>query len=202
MLDKYVVPVLKPPLRSIARKLHSHGMTADRLTLLGFLSGLLAVLAIASGWYLTGLVFLLANRLADGLDGELARLTEPTDAGAYLDITLDFWWYAMVPLGFAFANPEVNAIPAIVLVTSFVGTGTSFLAYSRYAAIRGVEHPDFGFKGFYYLDGLAEGTETVLVFVAMCLWPGSFRWLAGFFAAVCVVTAINRIYVCYRALQE
>ncbi len=59
-----------------------------------------------------GLFFIAASRLADGLDGELARVTAPTDRGAFLDITLDFLFYASVPLAFAWADPAANALAA------------------------------------------------------------------------------------------
>ena len=31
------------------------------------------------------------------LDGSVARLTQPTDAGGFLDIALDFVFYATIP---------------------------------------------------------------------------------------------------------
>jgi len=127
-------------------------------------------------------LLLLLNRLADGLDGELARLSQPSDGGAFLDITLDFIFYAMFPLGFAMFAPQTNALPAAVLIASFVGTGASFLAFSGQAEKQGMEHPDFAYKGFYYLNGLAEGTETILVFVLMCLLPSHFALIAYVFA--------------------
>lgn len=176
-------------------------MTADQLTVAGFVAGVLCIAAIALGWYTLGLVLLLLNRLVDGLDGEVARLTGASDAGAFLDITLDFIFYALLPLGFAIANPSENALPAAALVASFVGTGASFLAYSRFAESRGIDHPDFSYKGLYYLDGLAEGTETVLFFCLMCLFPLWFAPLAWIFAIICLLTAINRVVVGYRTLR-
>ena len=98
------------------------------------------------------------NRLADGVDGELARIQGPTDRGAFLDIALDFVFYALFPLGFALGHADY-ALPAAVLIASFVGTGSSFLAFASQAEKKGIEHPDFGYKGLYYLNGLAEGTE-------------------------------------------
>lgn len=200
MLDKHVVPLLRPPLRRIAKVLASKGWRADRVTVVGFLLGLCCVIALALGQNGAALVFLLLNRLADGVDGELARLKEPTDAGGFLDISLDFIFYALFPVGFAIADPADNALPAAVLIASFVGTGASFLAFSSMAATHGIDHPEFGYKGLYYLDGLAEGTETILCFVLMCLLPNNFALLAWGFAALCLVTAINRVVFGYLTL--
>jgi len=201
MLDKHIVPVLKKPLRRIAQRLHSRGVKADTVTFLGFLIGITAVPVIAFGYPLVGLVCLLLNRLADGIDGELARLDSPSDAGGFLDITLDFIFYAVFPLGFAFADPQANAIPAAVLIASFVGTGASFLAFATMAEKHSVESPDFEYKSLYYLNGLAEGTETILCFVAMCLFFQYFSIIAWTFAGVCLITAANRVYFGYRTLR-
>lgn len=201
LLDKHVVPRLKLPLSALASKIDEHGTGADQVTVAGFGAGVLCVLALAMGWYTLGLLLLLLNRLADGVDGELARISGSSDAGAFLDITLDFCFYALLPLGFALANPAANALPAAALVVSFVGTGASFLAYSRFAEARNIEHPEFAYKGLYYLDGLAEGTETVLFFIAMCLFPDWFPVLAWFFAGICLVTAVNRVVFGYLTLK-
>lgn len=201
MLDKHIVPLLKPPLKRIAMLAHHCGVTADQLTVVGFLIGLLSVFLVAIEQPLLGLVALLLNRLADGLDGELARLTVPTDAGGFLDITLDFIFYALFPLGFAIVAPSENALPAACLIASFVGTGASFLAFSSQAEKRQLERPQFAYKGLYYLDGLAEGTETIICFALMCLFPGHFALIAWAFAALCSVTAINRVLFGYRSLR-
>lgn len=202
MLDKHIVPLIKPPLSGAASLLHKRGISADQVTVAGFIIGLLCVLAQALSAPLLALVFLLLNRLADGVDGELARKHTPTDAGGFLDISLDFIFYALFPLGFAIANPSENALPAAVLIASFVGTGASFLAFSSLADKHHIEHPEFNYKGLYYLDGLAEGTETVLFFGIMCLFPNHFPVLAWVFAAVCAVTAMNRVWFGYRTLSR
>lgn len=202
MLDKHIVPLLKPPLSRVASVLHSRGLSADRVTVAGFVLGLFCIASLAIGQPLIALLFLLLNRLADGIDGELARKQAPTDAGGYLDISLDFIFYALFPLGFAVANPEINALPAAALIASFVGTGASFLAFSSMAAKHQIEHLEFNYKGLYYLDGLAEGTETILFFVLMCLFPANFALLALVFATICLVTTLNRVWFGYLTLKR
>src|SRR3984957_19018118 len=93
--------------------------------------------ALAFQNYGLALVLIAANRIADGLDGPLARRLGPTDLGGYLDIVLDFFFYAGVPFFFAIGRPE-TALPAAFLIFSFVGTGASFLAFSALAAKRGL----------------------------------------------------------------
>ncbi len=202
MLDKYIVPRIKPILARGAKHLHAKGIKADQVTVAGFIIGMLAIPAMASGHPLLALLCLIANRLADGLDGELARLGQSSEAGSFLDITLDFIFYAAFPLGFALYDPEQNALAAAFLVTSFVGTGASFLAFASQAQKHEIKSPDFGYKGLYYLDGLAEGTETIICFVLMCLMPEQFVIIASLFTALCVLTAANRVYGGYRTLKK
>jgi hypothetical protein len=91
--------------------------------------------------------------LLDGLDGSVARLTQPTDAGGFLDIALDFVFYAAIPLAFAVANPATNALPAAALLASFIGTGSSFLAFAALAEKRGLTDTALPGKSFYFLGG-------------------------------------------------
>ena len=193
MIDAALQPLQQRFLQLPAQILTHLGIKADQITLFGFLLGLLVVPALAYQAYSLALLFLLLNRFADGLDGAVARLTEPTDRGAFLDISCDFFFYAIFPLGFALADP-VNALPAAVLITSFVGTGSSFLAYAAIAAKRGDTAMDFPQKGLYYLGGLTEGFETIILFISMCLFPMFFPQLAYFFAVASAVTAVSRWY--------
>ncbi len=114
------------------------------------------------------------------------------DVEGFLDIALDFVFYAAFPIGFVVADPAANGLAGAVLVASFVLTGSSFLAFSVIAERRGLEAKDYPTKGIYYLGGLAEGAETIAVFAAFCLFPAAFAWIAWIFAAVCLVTAATR----------
>lgn len=192
MFDAKLLPLQRRLIRPMAGRLHARGVGADSITLAGFALGLLGVLAAAYGLFWLALAGLVANRLADGLDGEVARLAGPTDRGAFLDIALDFLFYALFPLGFAIADPGANALPAVVLVASFVGTGSSFLAFSIIAERRGLTSEDYPSKGIFYLGGLTEGAETIGLFVLICLLPGLFPVLALVFAAACFVTTLTR----------
>jgi len=131
----------------------------------------------------------------------VARLTRPTDRGAFLDIALDFLFYASIPLAFAVADPTANALAAAVLLAAFVGTGSSFLAFAVLAERRGLTSDDYPQKGIYYLGGLTEATETLLCFVLMCLWPQHFALWAYGFAMLCLLTTVTRLFGGWRALR-
>lgn len=200
MLDRRLLGALKPALDAIARVLVARGVGADAVTWTGFAVGLAGAAAIALQQPLAGLALLALSRLCDGLDGAVARLTQPTDRGAFLDITLDFLFYASVPLAFALADPAAHALAAAVLLAAFIGTGSSFLAFAVLAERRGLHSSAYPHKGLYYLGGLTEGSETLICFALMCLWPAQFVVFAYGFAALCVLTIATRLYAGWSLL--
>ena len=202
MLDRLVQNMLAPVLQTVGRALLRAGWGADALTGLGFGVGMAAAVAIANQAFGLGLLLLLASRLLDGLDGAVARLTRPTDAGGFLDIALDFLFYAAIPLAFALADPVANALPAAVLLASFIGTGSSFLAFAVLAEKRQLSDAALPGKSFYFLGGLTEATETIAVFAAMCWWPQHFAILAYGFSVLCAITTAMRVVWGYQKLKS
>jgi len=191
MLDAKLRPLIDPPLNRAGAVLAGVGVTANGLTLTGLALGLAGAVAIAMGHPGWGLALIVVNRLCDGLDGAVARVRGPSDLGGYVDIVADFAFYVAIPLGFG-VMAAANTLPALVLVASFVLTGVSFLAFAVIAAKRGATTETHGKKSFFYSTGLAEGAETIAVFVAMCLIPSYFPAIAYSFAALCVLTVFQR----------
>jgi phosphatidylglycerophosphate synthase len=202
LIDRWALVLLRPGLEAGARGLVRAGVGADAVTWAGFALGLAAAACIAQEAYVVGLGLMLFSRLLDGLDGAVARLTQPTDRGAFLDITLDFLFYASIPLAFAWADPARNALAAASLLAAFVGTGSTFLAFAVLAQRRGLTSPAYPQKGLYYLGGLTEATETLLVFAAMCVWPQAFAPLAFVFAGLCGLTVLMRVWAGWRLLAQ
>ncbi|WP_336817704.1 CDP-alcohol phosphatidyltransferase family protein [Cedecea sp. MMO-103] len=202
MFDSYLHPRIKPVLNRLAAVLDKPAITPDRLTLAGFAIGVLTLPFLALQWYVPALVAIIFNRLFDGLDGALARRRGLTDAGGFLDITLDFLFYALVPFGFILADPAQNALAGAWLLFSFIGTGSSFLAFAVLAQKHDIANPGYAHKSFYYLGGLTEGTETLLLFVLGCLFPDAFAWLAWIFGSLCWLTTLNRAWGGYKTLKR
>lgn len=202
MLDRYSTQWIKKPLHKLAQFSHKKNIKADQVTFWGFIIGLLAFPLLSFGYYDLALICIILNRICDGLDGALARIQGLTDAGGFLDISLDFLFYALIPLGFIFADPTQNGLAGAFLMFSFVGTGTSFLAFASVADKYNIENPDYSHKSLYYMAGIAEGTETILFFIIACLFPDHFAILAYTFAGICILTTINRIYSGYTTLRK
>ena len=191
MLDSKLRPLIDPPLNAIGRALAGVGVSANALTFTGLAVGLGGALAIAQGLLTLGLALILANRVLDGLDGAVARVRGPTPLGGYFDIVADFAFYVSIPLAFGVLDPALT-LPALALVASFVLTGVSFLAFAVIAAERGISTKAHGKKSFFYSTGLAEGTETIAVFIAMCVWPEYFPYIAYGYAGLCTLTVVQR----------
>jgi phosphatidylglycerophosphate synthase len=200
MFDAIIRPAIDGPLDAAGRRLASWGAKADHISIVGLALGLAAALAIACGAFVPGLALFMLNRLADGLDGAVARHTALTDRGGFLDITLDFFVYAAIPLAFAVNDPLRNALAAAALLASFLMNASAFLAFSALAARRGMRSRAQGLKSIYYLAGIAEGTETIVFFVAFCITPGAFPQLAFAFAAICAVSATARLVLGWKTL--
>jgi phosphatidylglycerophosphate synthase len=201
MFDALLRPAIDPILNRIGKTIARAGITANHITLAGALAGLTAGVAIALGQYLPGLALILLSRLLDGLDGAVARATRPTDFGGYLDIVCDYVFYLAVPLGFAFANAP-NLPYALILTASFTLTAVSFLAFAAIAGKRGLTTKAHGPKSFFYNTGLAEGFETILAFVLMCLLPDQFSNIALVFAGLCVATVLQRSVIAARLFAD
>lgn len=205
MLDGLLRSVIDPVLGICGRRLARRGWSADAMTLVGLALGLGSAAMIAfglPGWL--ALVPLLAGRVADGLDGAIARagLCEKSgsrsDFGGYLDIVCDFLFYGAVPLAFALRAPDLNALAAGFLLLSFYVNGASFLGYAVLAEKRGMTTTARGVKSLYFTSGLLEGTETILFLAAICWWPLWFAPLAWGFGALCFVTALARVLLAWR----
>ena len=201
MLDARMRIVIDPPLTRAGLWLAGLGVSANAVTLAGLAAGLLMAAMLAAGFAALALVPLAFSRLADGLDGAVARATGATDFGGYLDIICDFVFYGAVPLAFVLRDPSANGLAGAVLLASFYVNGASFLGYAILAEKRGLETREQGEKSLYFSAGLLEGTETILFFALLCLVPGAFAPLAFAFAALCGATALSRILLARRQFR-
>lgn len=192
MLDPYVRPYIDPPLNILGKKIFSYNISANNLTLLGFLMGICAMVLIALKFYTFGAIFIVLNRILDGLDGAVARYQGLTDFGGFLDIVCDFIIYAGVVFAFGFADPK-NLFASAFLIFSFIGPISSFLAYAIVAAKRNIQTTIRGKKSFYYLGGICEGTETAATLILMCLLPNYVTIICLIYGILCWLTTLGRI---------
>ncbi len=163
-----------------------------------------AVCAALSAWPFA-LVLWLLSRLADGLDGALARRrrgrdgTHDSGAGGFLDITGDFLVYGSFVVGVGLGAGG-SLLPFMVVLLAYYVNGAAFLAFSSIAERTGNQVEDG--RSLSFVGGLAGGTETVLVHALWCIlpfWAGQIGWVWG---TVVAVSASQRVLSGYRTLRS
>lgn len=201
MLDGWGRRKLDPLLDRIAGRIAGGGIGADAVTLAGCGIGLAAAALVTVGWFGAAFVLIILSRLADGVDGAVARINGPTDLGGFLDIVLDFVFYGAVPLSFVLFDPAANGVAGAVLLFAFYVNGASFLAFAVMAEKRRLTSIARGSKSLFFTTGIAEAGETLVVFLIACLFPAWFPALAYAFALVTLYTALSRIVLAGRELR-
>ena len=198
MLDGQMRKIIDGPLNAVGAQLAKTGISANAVTGVGLALGIIAAVLIALGNVQAGLWVLLLSRVADGLDGAVARATQKTDFGGYWDIVADFFFYGAIPVAFVVLDPSANAVAGALLLLSFYFNGGTFLGYAILAEKHKLQTAQRGSKSLYFTTGLLEGTETIAFFVACCIWPQHFAIMAFLFAAACLYTAFARIWLAYQ----
>ena len=181
----------------LGHKLSKIGIKANAISLVGFIIGLLAINFLSLGSYGLALTCILLNRFFDALDGAVARYSEPTDFGIFLDATLDYVFYAGVIFGFALANPAQNAIAAAFLLFAFTSSASAMLAYAIIAYKNNLKDKEILTQSPFYLGGFAQGFETLIALIVMCIIPGLFLQIAIVLGILSLVKAVSLIIAAY-----
>ena len=201
MFDRQIQNFTQKPLVAIA-KIFLKLIKPNHMTILGFIFGLVMCFLVFFQFYLSALILLILNRLCDGLDGAMARLTIPTPLGGYLDIVFDFTIYSGFVLAFGLSNSNYTII-SMILLFLYIGTGTTFLAKAALQSQLN-KFPESSElnndlpKSFYYASGIIEGTETIVYMVLCLLLPNFYIFLSILFGILCLITFISRVIVCYK----
>ncbi|MEO7746005.1 MAG: CDP-alcohol phosphatidyltransferase family protein [Actinomycetota bacterium] len=201
MLDAPVRRALAPVLDRVGATLADAGVPPFALTASGFAAGLAACVAVTRHAWTAALVLWLVNRLLDGLDGPTARRGGATDLGGFLDIVADFTVYAGFVLAVGVAVPDAR-IACLALLTAYYVSGTAFLALSSLLERRGSPGVAADRRSLRFVGGLAEGTETVLVYVLFCLLPQHAQLIAWVFTAAVAVTVVQRVAIGVHLLAQ
>ncbi len=203
MFDRKLQKLAQKPLTYVGKILVKF-FSANHLTIFGFFIGLLMSICIFFELYFYALLFLIINRICDGLDGVIARMTLPSPLGAYLDITADFIIYSIFVLAFGLQD-QSNLTVSMFLLFSYICTGTTFLAQAalqpqidQYSEENDQEIP----KGFIYASGLIEGTETIVFMFITLIIPNAFKFFGFIFGILCLFTAIARVYIFYKKYEK
>ena len=198
MIDAALRRGIAPPLDAVGRRLCGIGVRPEWVTALGWGIGVGACVAVGMRQWPIALVLWLANRLLDGLDGPVARAVAPTARGGFLDIVADFSVYGGFVLGVAIGVPSAR-LACVALLLSYYASGTAFLALSSLADRRGFSDEQ---RSLCFVGGLAEGAETIVVYVLLCLLPADAATIAWAFAVAVAITAGQRVRLGASLLGE
>ncbi len=197
MLDQVLRARLGPSLDRAAARLSSLGISPGTLTAGGLLVGLGACLCAATGSWGAALGLWLLNRLLDGLDGPVARRRD-AKLGGLLDLVADFVVYSGFVVGIAIARPEAR-LACVVLLATYLVNNVALLSFSSVIERRALPLGDE--RSLRLLPGLAEGTETIVVYVLFCLLPEASDVIAWVFAGLVTITAAQRVAQAVRTLN-
>lgn len=117
----------------IAEALKNTVFTPIHLTTLFIISGLIAIVCILNGYYITASFFLILKSVLDAADGELARLKNtPSYTGRYYDSIADLILNFLFLLSFWYITQE----SIIYLLLAFVGIQLQGTVYNYYYVIQ------------------------------------------------------------------
>ena len=210
MLDTRLRRRLAPVLDRVAAGLDVPWITPDRLTGLNLVLGLVSAGLSAAQLWAPALAAWLLCRLADGLDGPLARrradrtpgASSSSGRGGFWDISADFVVYGATVVGVAVgtaAGFDAPWWPFLLVLFAYYINGSVFLAYSSIAERTGRRMDDG--RSLSFLGGLAEGTETILVHSLWLVFPAAAWQVAAVWAVIVSVSAAGRIVSGYRLLR-
>ena len=205
VLDSSIRQAMKGPLNGIARTVDCDFVTPNRITAVGFIMGMAGASAAWHHAWMVALVLWLTSRLADGLDGSLARLrgvdknSGPSLSGGYVDIMADFAVYGSFVVGVGHGVGGSLA-PFLWVLLGYYLNGTAFLAFSAIGERSTIRLEDG--RSLSFIFGLTEGAETISVHSIWCIFPGRAGAIAAMWAALVLASAVGRTWQGFRLLTR
>jgi phosphatidylglycerophosphate synthase len=202
MIDKELrVPkeiVLTPIALRFFQRIHP-----TTLTLLAFGFGFVAAVTVWHQAYALGLGLWIVNRTLDGLDGTVARVHgKQSELGGYLDMLLDTFIYALIPLAIVLSQPSNQGwLSYVFLLVSFYLNATSWMYLAALMEKRSTGARAKGeLTTITMPGGLVEGAETVLFFTLFLLFPEAYVFLFVLMGALVYGTVVQRFVWATRHL--
>ncbi|MAC61162.1 MAG: hypothetical protein CMN37_04660 [SAR116 cluster bacterium] len=198
MIDNYLIKFLNPLFIILGSVFLKFRINANLVSLLGLFFSFGSFFLILNLNFILALFFFLLGRIMDGVDGSLANRTGKTDFGGFLDIVFDFISYSLVPLAFILILNS-NAFFGSILLATFFGTGSTFLALAIFEGKKSIYSHN---KSFFHVGGLIGGSVTILFLSLMMVFPYNFNLIAIVFSILCIIGTIERIFYAYNILNN
>ena len=195
MLDTHARKIFNPIFNKIAKIMISLKLSANQITAIAFVIGILSAVALYFNKYLLSFLLLWLSGLFDAVDGEVARLSNKKSLiGAQLDIVSD----RIVELAFIWAiafNHKELLYELLFLVSMILISMTVFLTTGMIAKNNTK-------KSFYYQRGLMERTERFIMFSLMIIFREKMRLVIIIYAILILITIIQRLVETIKINRE
>lgn len=186
MLDTKGRKIIEPVISKIAKKCVDLGISANFVTLVAFIIGLIGAYSLYCKQYALSIILLWLSGLFDVIDGSVARLSKNQSLlGAQFDIVSDrivelsyFWALALTNKDSVFAIMFLITM-AFLSMTIFLTTGM----------ISKNETP----KSFYYQAGLMERTEGFIATTLMIIFKNHLTIVSYVYGILILITIIQRV---------
>jgi CDP-diacylglycerol--glycerol-3-phosphate 3-phosphatidyltransferase len=188
-LTTWLRQVSEKPVHAVARSLNRAGISANLLTVVGFVLASAAVIPVVQGRFVVGAVIYCFAALFDGIDGAVARAgAGESRFGALLDSTLDRYseGILLTGLGYYFAKSGQPAAVVLVFVTLL---GSVMVSYVR-ARSEGL--------GLDNKVGILTRVERSVVLI-LALLTGWLIWGLAIMAVLTHFTVFQRVWHVYSA---
>lgn len=170
-------------------------------SVLGLMAGVAAAIALWQQAYLLGFMLWTLNRVLDGLDGAVARVSDAqSDFGGYLDIVIDFVVYAVIPVGLALGQMDTAVTFSLIfLLCTYYVNGASWMYLA--AILEKRSHTQSNRLTTVAMPaGLIGGAETIVFYSAFIIFPGILVWLFSLMGLLIVLTIVQRLVWATRHL--
>ena len=182
----------------VAKIFQRYGVSANMVTSAGLAFAGLGLNFAALGATKLALLCFLINRLADVLDGAVARLGGIRPFGIFYDLFADYASYGLFLWGFILLNPQTNASAGAFLFLTLLLSGISLLGYAL-ASNKPLPFLNFDTKSC--LLGAAHNLDMFLAVLCFCLLPEFFTMTAIFFGGLLTLKSLLVLSNAYYVLE-
>jgi archaetidylinositol phosphate synthase len=196
MLDTKGRKYIQPLFEKVANFTIRWGITANQVTIVAFLVGIIAAIVVCFGNAVVGVALLWLSGFLDALDGTIARKTNSSSGiGTLMDILFDRIVEIAMLLAIECMTNSINiGIYISIVLSAIIISMTVFLTV-------GALVDKIGNKSFYYQAGLAERTEGFIMISLAAILPDFREIILVVFAAMMLFTAGQRFLEAKRILK-
>ncbi|MFR9070431.1 MAG: CDP-alcohol phosphatidyltransferase family protein [Paraclostridium sp.] len=186
MLDTHGRKYVDPIINSGASFLLKLKLTANNVTIIALLIGILTSVFIYFDMNIIAVLTLWISGYLDAVDGAIARKTNTTSLfGTLMDITFDRIVETCMILVLALKYVDAR-MSFIILLICIIISMTIFLTVGALVEKKGI-------KSFYYQAGVAERSEGFIMFSLIILLPKYILFFTNIFSFIIFITIIQRI---------